>query len=121
MNNRKILNRTSVSPPWDCFIGVKTSSFLVCQAKGVILQSSNDTLPGKWNLSFAFIIPVTSIPSMTLQLVDLTESSTVSVAEPHPRTITASCCSAHFCSFLRRPEAHRCGCQRVLTKIFHLS
>ncbi len=76
-------------------------SFLEGWDMGTILQSSKQILAGKWNLSFAFIKPVTSIPSTTLQLVDLAASITVSVAVSHPKTITASYFFKAFMSFLR--------------------
>jgi hypothetical protein len=73
---------------------------------GISLASSKDRLHGKWNLSFAFVTPTTVMPSITLQLVDLTASRTVSVAESQPRTIAASYRFACFRSFLRRAEVH---------------
>ncbi len=52
------------------------------------------------------MMPATSIPSITLQSVVLTTSCTVSVAEPQPKTITASKSLTHFRYLLRRRDVH---------------
>ena len=101
-----VAKTTVVIQPCEDPCQLAMSSSFLCYDMGTILQFSKETLPGKWNLSCAFMMPAVSMPSITLQSLDLTTSRTVSVADSQPKTITASYCFAHFCSFLRFPEVH---------------
>ena len=96
----------TAGPALNLFSVVTACSSLFCGDRGIILLSLKQISQGNWNESFVFIMPVVFLPSTTLQLFDLTESRTVSVADSQPRTITVSYFFAYLPSFFCRAAVH---------------